>query len=229
MVGCDRSFAVSFGTQECCGIQPGENDRVRAKLGHNWWFLLAKPAKLSLTGFSDPRVVPRPPLDLRREIVDLIVPRSILFGYIPRPNDEQVHITAGTPIAASRRAEQQDAHRNDLPGLYRMSNAIEQLRSHSSQHIDGRRCQVFTIERVQQGPAGLLAVDQSVLDESIQHVEHPTMGGTSRETCDFSARQWSDGAGQDAQSLAIEGWEDCSVGVGNMHSHGYYTSHVDGI
>jgi hypothetical protein len=62
---------------------------------------------------------------------------------------------------------------------------------------------VVTIQGVEERPTGLLAIDQAVICQAVQHLENSPVRFPSHKACDLSSRQRSARAGENIQHRAI--------------------------
>ena len=88
-------------------------------------FVPARACDLALGCLRDARVIPRPALDLSREIIHLAAPLGVFVRHLVRPHDEEVYVAVRVSFSARSRAKQGDIDRVDLPGGNSLSNPPE--------------------------------------------------------------------------------------------------------
>ena len=89
------------------------------------------------------------------ELVELLAPARVFDIDAPRPDDEDVDVARGIPVAARCRAENRQVDGRDLPRPDLIAQTALELRSHVGKKLNRRRGEVFAVERVQVRPARL--------------------------------------------------------------------------
>ena len=85
---------------------------------------------------------------------------------------------------------------------------------------------MLAVQREQQRSPRLLALNEPVLYESVENRRYTSVRGSSGQAGDLAPGQWTSGAGEDRENLAVESGTDRCIGSRHIHSYGYYITHM---
>jgi hypothetical protein len=203
--------------QDLPGRLPREIDRVRANLFHDRRPIAPQPRQLTLRNLGDTGMVAAPAANTLRQALDLPPPISIFGVYACGSDDEEVDVAGQITVPSGRAAVERSVHSRDPPRPYRRSQPADQLHAGFRHSFDGRREQVISIEEVEERPARLHPLDQTVGNQAIEDVLDAGVGAPTQPR-QLTPGARSRGPCERDENVDIHAVRKCRRGPSNIHN-----------